>query len=74
MKKKEKSKHFVCFALKTSKTLKVTIQHQKSQRLQWNNKKMQHISYIKNRVKKKIETAMARLLHIFAEESSSKTV
>ena len=35
---------------------------------------MQQISYIKNRVKKKIETAMARLLPIFAEESSSKTV
>ena len=34
---------------------------------------MQQISYIKNRVKKKIETAIARLLHIFEEESSSKT-
>ena len=35
---------------------------------------MQQISYIKNRVKKKIETAMARLLHIFEKKSSSKTI
>ena len=67
MMEKTKSKHFVCFISKTSKTLKVELQDKKFEKIaEINNetvKKLPLLSYIKDRVKKEKKTTAKSHLH-----------